>query len=389
MTAMATPPPKPLVAAAAASLAARARWNPAEIAFWLAAVASVFLLPSKHLILTEIAILGLFAVSLDLILGYAGIVSLGHAAFFGFGAYAAGILAKYGIIKEPVLALLASGVLAAALGFVTSFLVLRGSDLTRLMVTLGVALVLREVANQLDITGGADGLQGIVMEPILGHFPFDMFGKTAYIYSLVTLFVLFLIARRIVNSPFGLSLRSIKGNPLRAAAVGIHVNGRLVTIYTIAAAYAGIAGALLSQSTQFASLSVLDFERSADVMLIVIIGGTGYLYGGLIGAVLFKLVQDYLANVNPQYWQFWLGLILVMMIMFGRVYGAVMAALIFAICTWTKLPFMHSIVFTLVMLAVLGLARPQILAFTSRITERAVAVRKSLKARLPRILAGN
>jgi branched-chain amino acid transport system permease protein len=384
MTAMATPPPKPLVAAAAASLAARARWNPAEIAFWLAAVASVFLLPSKHLILTEIAILGLFAVSLDLILGYAGIVSLGHAAFFGFGAYAAGILAKYGIIKEPVLALLASGVLAAALGFVTSFLVLRGSDLTRLMVTLGVALVLREVANQLDITGGADGLQGIVMEPILGHFPFDMFGKTAYIYSLVTLFVLFLIARRIVNSPFGLSLRSIKGNPLRAAAVGIHVNGRLVTIYTIAAAYAGIAGALLTQSTQFASLSVLDFERSADVMLIVIIGGTGYLYGGLIGAVLFKLVQDYLANVNPQYWQFWLGLILVMMIMFGRVYGAIMAALIFAICTWTKLPFMQSIVFTLVMLAVLGLARPQILAVTSRITERAAAAQKSLRARLPR-----
>ena len=384
MTAMETPPPKPLVAAAAASLAARARWNPAEIAFWLAAVASVFLLPSKHLILTEIAILGLFAVSLDLILGYAGIVSLGHAAFFGFGAYAAGILAKYGIIKEPVLALLASGVLAAALGFVTSFLVLRGSDLTRLMVTLGVALVLREVANQLDITGGADGLQGIVMEPILGHFPFDMFGKTAYIYSLVTLFVLFLIARRIVNSPFGLSLRSIKGNPLRAAAVGIHVNGRLVTIYTIAAAYAGIAGALLTQSTQFASLSVLDFERSADVMLIVIIGGTGYLYGGLIGAVLFKLVQDYLANVNPQYWQFWLGLILVMMIMFGRVYGAIMAALIFAICTWTKLPFMQSIVFTLVMLAVLGLARPQILAVTSRITERAVAAQKSLRARLPR-----
>jgi branched-chain amino acid transport system permease protein len=388
MSAMANPPPKPLVVTAAASLASRARWKPAEIAFWLAAVASIFLLPSKHLILTEIAILGLFALSLDLILGYAGIVSLGHAAFFGFGAYAAGILAKYGIIKEPVLAMLASGVAAAALGFVTSFLVLRGSDLTRLMVTLGVALVLREIANQLDITGGADGLQGIVMEPILGHFPFDIFGRTAYIYSLTVLFILFVLARRIVNSPFGLSLRSIKGNPLRAAAVGIHVNGRLVTIYTIAAAYAGIAGALLTQSTQFASLSVLDFERSADVMLIVIIGGTGYLYGGLIGAVLFKLVQDYLANVNPQYWQFWLGLILVMMIMFGRVYGAVMAALIFAICTWTSLPFLHGIVFTLVVLAVLGLARPQILAFTSRITERAAVVQAWLMSRLARKPAG-
>jgi len=389
MTALVSPPPKPLVERATAYLAARARWNALEIAFWLAAVASVFLLPSKHLILTEIAILGLFALSLDLILGYAGIVSLGHAAFFGFGAYAAGILAKYGVIKEPVLALLASGVMAAALGFVTSFLVLRGSDLTRLMVTLGVALVLREIANQLDITGGADGLQGIVMEPVLGHFAFDMFGRAAYVYSLIVLFVPFLIARRIVNSPFGLSLRSIKGNPLRDAAVGIHVNGRLVTIYTIAAAYAGIAGALLTQTTQFASLSVLDFERSADVMLIVIIGGTGYLYGGLIGAVLFKLVQDYLANVNPQYWQFWLGLILVMMIMFGRVYGAALAAAIFALCTWTQLPFMHGIAFTLVVLFVLGIARPQIMATTSRITERAAALQRSLNARLPRWLTGS
>src|SRR5205085_9426 len=278
---------------------------------------------------------------------------------------------------------------ATALGFITSFLVLRGSDLTRLMVTLGVALVLREIANQLDITGGADGLQGIVMEPVLGHFAFDIFGTTGYIYSLTVLFSVFLIARRIVHSPFGLSLRSVKGNALRASAIGIHVNGRLVAIYSIAAGFAGIAGALLTQVTQFASLSVLDFDRSADVLLMLIIGGSGYLYGGLIGAVLFKLVQDYLANVNPQYWQFWLGLILVMMIMFGRVYGAIMAALIFAICTWTKLPFMQSIIFTIVMLAVLGLARPQILAFTSRITERAAAMQARLMARFARKPAGS
>ncbi|HKS64379.1 MAG TPA: branched-chain amino acid ABC transporter permease [Xanthobacteraceae bacterium] len=374
----------PLVAQAHGLLAARSRWSVLEIAFWLAAFASIFLLQSKHLILTEIAILALFALSLDLLLGYAGIVSLGHAAFFGFGAYCAGILAKYGIIKEPVLALLASGLAAMALGFVTSFLVLRGSDLTRLMVTLGVALVLREVANQLEITGGADGLQGVEMQPILGHFAFDIFGKTAYIYSLVVLFIVFLIARRIVHSPFGLSLRSVKGNPLRASAVGIHVNGRLVAIYTIAAGMAGIAGALLTQATQFASLSVLDFERSADVLLILIIGGAGYLYGGLIGAVLFKLVQDYLANVNPQYWQFWLGLMLVMMILFGRVYGAVMAALIFAVCTVAKLPFMQSIIFTVVVVMTLGLARPHVLKLTSAITERAVALQAGLKARFAR-----
>src|SRR4029077_3847560 len=154
-----------LVARGRASFAQRARWGVWEIAFWLAAVATVFFLPSKHLILTEITILALFALSLDLILGYAGIVSLGHAAFFGFGAYVAGILAKHGIVKEPVLALLVSGVAAAALGFVTSFLVLRGSDLPRLMVTLGVALVLREIANRLGINGGADGFQGIVKAP--------------------------------------------------------------------------------------------------------------------------------------------------------------------------------------------------------------------------------
>jgi len=307
-----------LVARARADLAGRARWSVLEIAFWLIAVATVFFFPTKHLILTEIAILGLFALSLDLLLGYAGIVSLGHAAFFGFGAYVAGLLAKYGIIAEPVLALVASGIAAALLGFVTSFLVLRGSDLTRLMVTLGVALVLREIANRLDITGGADGLQGIMIDPILGRFSFDIFGKTAYIYSLIVLFVMFLLARRIVNSPFGLSLRSVKGNPLRASAIGINVNGRLVVIYTIAAGYAGLAGALLTQTTQFASLSVLDFERSADVLLILIIGGAGYLYGGLIGAFLFKLMQDFLANLTPQYWQFWIGLVLVIIVLVGR-----------------------------------------------------------------------
>jgi branched-chain amino acid transport system permease protein len=309
---------KTVLAQARASLAARAAWSPLEIGFWLIAVASVFLLPAKHLILTEIAILALFALSLDLLLGYAGIVSLGHAAYFGFGAYAAGILAKYAIVKEPVLALLVSGLAASALGFVTSFLVLRGSDLTRLMVTLGVALVLREIANQIEITGGADGLQGIVMEPVLGRFAFDIFGHTGYVYSLTVLFLLFMVARRIVNSPFGLSLRSVKENPLRASAIGIHVNGRLVAIYTIAAGMAGIAGALLTQVTQFASLSVLDFDRSADVLLMLIIGGAGYLYGGLIGAVLFKLMQDWLANLTPQYWQFWIGLVLVLIVLVGR-----------------------------------------------------------------------
>jgi branched-chain amino acid transport system permease protein len=300
-------------------LAGRARWHPLEIAFWLLALASIFLLPNKHLILTEIAVLALFALSLDLILGYSGIISLGHAAYFGFGGYVAGLLAKHGIITEPVLALIVSGLAASVLGFVTSFLVLRGSDLTRLMVTLGVSLLLREIANQIDwLTGGADGLQGVVMEPILGIFPFDIAGHTAYVYGLIVVFVLFLLARRIVSSPFGLSLRAVMGNPLRSSAIGISVNGRLVGIYTVAAGYAGIAGALLTQTTQFVSLDVFSVERSADVLLALVIGGTGYLYGGIIGAIIFKLMQDSIASLTPQYWQFWIGLLLVVIVLVGR-----------------------------------------------------------------------
>ena len=300
-------------------LRTHARWGVMEYIFWLAAVATIFVLPGRHLILTEIAWLGLFALSLDLILGYAGIISLGHAAFFGLGSYVAALLAKHAIINEPVLALAVGGLAAAVLGFATSFLVLRGSDLARLMVTLGVALIMREIANQIpEITGGADGLQGVVMGPILGMFAFDIFGHVAYVYCLAVLFILFLIARRIVYSPFGLSLRAVKGNALRSALVGISVNSRLVAVYTLAAFYAGVAGALLAQTTAFASLDVFSFERSADLLLVLIIGGTGYLYGGLIGAVIFKLMQDWIANLTPQYWQFWIGLILVAIVLIGR-----------------------------------------------------------------------
>jgi branched-chain amino acid transport system permease protein len=303
----------------ASYLARRARWSPFEIAFWVLAFATIWLFPGKHLILTETAILALFALSLDLILGYAGIISLGHAAFFGLAGYTAGLLAKYELINEPVIALLVSGLAAAALGFVTSFLVLRGSDLTRLMVTLGVALMLGELANRFsNITGGADGLQGVSVAPIFGLFRFDMFGHNGYVYCLVVLFICFLVARRMVYSPFGLSLRSLKGNPLRASAIGIPVNRRLITIYTVSGGFAGIAGALLTQTTAFCSLDVFSFERSADLLLVLIIGGTGYLYGGLIGAVIYKFLQDWIASLTPQYWQFWIGFVLVVIVLIGR-----------------------------------------------------------------------
>jgi len=309
------------------SLYAARRWHPAEITFWVLAVATFFLLPRQLLILNEIAILGLFAVSLDLILGYAGIVSLGHAAFFGFGAYAAGLFAKHAS-ADPLAGLLVGMGAAGLLGLLTSPLILRGSDLTRLMVTLGVALILGELANSLGgITGGADGLQGIVMGPVLGLFEFDIFGRVAYLYSLAVLFALFVLARRITGSPFGLSLRAIRDNPLRASASGVPLHWRLVAVYTLAAAYAGAAGALLAQTTQFVSLDVLAFHRSADLMLVLIIGGAGYLYGGLIGAVVFKLLQDVIASFTPQYWMFWIGLFLVLFVLGGRelIHGGIKA----------------------------------------------------------------
>jgi branched-chain amino acid transport system permease protein len=303
---------------AAQGLARRARWRIAEVAFWVLAFAAVFLPPGKHLLLNEVAILALFALSLDLILGYAGIISLGHAAFFGTGAYAAGLLCKL-VTPDPLVGMAVAIVAAAVMGFVTSFLVLRGTDLTRLMVTLGVALVLHEVANALpQWTGGADGLQGMAVGPLLGRFDFDLYGRTAYAYSLTTLFVLFLLARRIVYSPFGLSLMAIRRNTLRASALGVPVNRRLVAVYTLAAAYAGAAGALLAQTTAYVSLEVLEFQRSADVLLALIIGGAGWLYGGITGAILFKVLHDTLSSSSPQFWMFWMGLFLVVLALVGR-----------------------------------------------------------------------
>ena len=300
------------------SLRLARRWHLTELAFWVLALSACVLFPRQQLLLNEIAILALFALSLDLILGYAGIVSLGHAAFLGMGAYSAGLLAKH-VTGDPLIGLALSMTMSGVLGLITSPLLLRGNDLTRLMVTLGVALILFELANSFaSLTGGADGLQGVIMSPILGLFSFDIFGRTAYLYSLTVLFVLFVMARRMVHSPFGLSLRAIRDNKLRAAASGVATEKRLAAIYTIAAAYAGAAGALLAQTTQFVSLDVLDFHRSADVMLVLIIGGVGYLYGGIIGAIAFKFLQDWISAFTPQYWMFWIGLFLVLFVLGGR-----------------------------------------------------------------------
>lgn len=294
------------------------RWKVWEPLIWLLALASPFLLSSHALIINEIAIVALFAISLDLVLGYSGIVSLGHAAFFGMGAYAAALFAKL-VMPDPLVGLVVAIAVSALLGALCSMTILRGSDLTRLMVTLGVALILLEVANKLDwLTGGADGLQGVVMGPLLGKFEFDLAGRTSASYSIVVALLLFVLARRLTSSAFGATLMAIRDNRLRAMAIGIPVSSRLAVIYTVAAGMAGAAGALLAQTTGFASLDVFAFDRSADVMLILVIGGTGWLYGGVAGAIVFKLMQDVISSITPQYWTFWIGLFLVVLMLVGR-----------------------------------------------------------------------
>ncbi|GJI93934.1 branched-chain amino acid ABC transporter permease [Rugamonas sp. FT82W] len=294
------------------------RWSPLEIAFWLLPVAAYFAFPGYLVLISQIMIIGLFALSLDLMLGYAGIVSLGHAAFFGLGAYTAGLLSVHGW-SEPFSGLLAGAVVAGLFGFVVSFLVVRGQDLTRLMVTLGIGLMLFEAANKASfLTGGVDGLSGMVVGKLFGAFEFDLNGNVAFCYSFAVLFIVFVVLRRVVKSPFGLSLVGIREGVRRMPALGVNVNRRLVAVFTLAATVAGLAGALLAQTTQFVGLDSLGFPRSAELLIMLVLGGTGRLYGALVGAAVFMLAQDYIAGLNPAYWQFYIGLLLMVIVLFAR-----------------------------------------------------------------------
>ncbi len=286
-----------------------------EVVFWLATLAPFLVAPNYLSLASQIAITALFALSLDLILGYAGLVSLGHAAYFGFGAYTAGLLSKY-FWGEPLSGLAVAGLGAGLLGYATSHVIVRFRHLALIMLTLGFGLLLAEAANSAStLTGGADGLQGMRISPLLG-FKFDLYGRTAYAYSLAVLFLAFLAARRLIHSPFGLALRGIRENAVRMPAIGAPRLAHLRKAYTIAAALAGMAGALLAQTTSTVSLEVLSFGRSADVLVILILGGAGRLYGGIVGALIYLVARDQLSDMNPQYWYFWIGLLLVAVVMF-------------------------------------------------------------------------
>jgi branched-chain amino acid transport system permease protein len=295
---------------------AQTRWHWIEIAFWLATLLPFLIFPNYLQLASQIAITSLFALSLDLILGYAGIVSLGHAAYFGFGSYTAGLIAKWGW-GEPLTGVLIAGATAGLLGYATSFIIARFRHLALIMITLGLGLLLHEAANSASwLTGGADGLQGVRMWKLFGLFEFDLYGYVGYTYSLTVLFLTFLIARRLIHSPFGLALRGIRENAIRMPAIGAPSSAHIRKVYTLAAVMAGVAGGLLAQTTETVSLETLSFQRSADVLVILILGGAGRLYGGIVGAIIYMIARDQFSGINPQYWYFWIGTMLIAVVIF-------------------------------------------------------------------------
>lgn len=294
----------------------RSRWSIFELLFWLAALLPFVLFPTYLPLASQIAIAALFAISVDLILGYAGIVTLGHAMFFGLGAYFAGIISVRGW-GEPISGLLMAGAFAGVIGYVVSFLITRVQHLALIMVTLGLGFLTYELANTLHwLTGGTDGLRGIRTWPILGQFKFDLWGYTGYAYALAVLFLCFLLSRRLVNSSFGLALRGIRENVRRMPAIGADHKSHLRLVYAISAAIAGLAGGLMAQTTNTVALDSLSFERSADVVVMLILGGTGRLYGAILGTIIFLVARDQLAGINPQYWYFGIGLLLMAVVLF-------------------------------------------------------------------------
>jgi branched-chain amino acid transport system permease protein len=303
-----------VASAALEGFARRHRLRAVEALPWLATAAGFFLFPDYLALGSQILATILFALSLDLVLGYAGIVTLGHAAFFGTGAYAAGILAAHGW-GEPITGLFVAGLAAGLVGLASGALILRTTGLTLLMQTLVVAAMLAELANKASrFTGGSDGLQGMEVWPIFGQFRFDLFGRTAYVYCAIVLFLGWLVVRAIVHSSFGRSLTVIRENVLRMHAVGSPVNARKLTAYTISAALAGVSGALIAQTTGLVGLSVLSLQQSGTILIMLIIGGIGQLYGAFIGVPLYMIAQDRFSEIDPVYWYFWIGEFMVLLV---------------------------------------------------------------------------
>jgi branched-chain amino acid transport system permease protein len=281
---------------------------------WLAVAALPLALPGYEPLATQVFVMILFALSLDLLVGYAGIVTLGHAGLFGVGGYTAGILSVHGF-TDPIFTALCAMVLAAATGLAFGVAILRTKGLTLLMLTMASAFLLYEIANKAtSFTGGEDGLQGVSFAPVLGLFEFDFRGKTAFFYTLVVLFFVFVFVRAMIHSPFGWSLRGIRENDARMVAIGCPIMRRRLIVYVISAALAGLAGALQAQSTQFVALYSLSFELSGNILIMLILGGSGRLYGAFVGVPVFMFAQDLLAKQDPANWFLGQGIVLIVMV---------------------------------------------------------------------------
>lgn len=278
-------------------------------------LAACLALPDQLGLLNRIFIVGLFVLSLDLVVGVAGLASLGHAAMFGTGAYAAGIFALHAM-PDPLVGL-GVGVLAGALlaGISGAFL-LRYNGFTFLMLTVAVSQLVLSVAHKArGWTGGDDGLSGYVMGPLLGRFAFDLEGRTAAVYALAVLVAGLYIARRLVDSPFGLAVRGIHESRPRMAALGTPVYPRLLGMYVAAGALAGAAGALSAQTTAVVGLDSLSFALSAEALVMLVLGGTGRLTGALMGAALFLVLHHTASSINPYHWLFVVGGLLMLVVL--------------------------------------------------------------------------
>jgi branched-chain amino acid transport system permease protein len=302
------------------SLERRHRFQWWELLPWAAGIAMFFAFPNYLSFGTQLLVTILFALSLDLVLGYAGIVTLGHAAFFGAGAYTVGMLAQHAGWTEPLSGLLAAGLVAGLIGLVSGFVLLRTHGLTLLMLTLCTMTLLEQAANMgHHWTGGFDGMPGLSFQKILGLFSFDvLYFKSQYLYALAVLGLGFIIVRTLIYSSFGQSLTGIRENLLRMHAVGAPVRGRLIAVYAISAALAGVAGGLFTQVTGYVNLAVLGLDRAAGVLIILILGGHGRLYGAFVGAVAYLVLEHLLAKAYPTAWQLGLGLTLVAVALFAR-----------------------------------------------------------------------
>jgi len=294
----------------------RFRW--AESLPVLAALAAYFLFPNYLVFAASVMVMALFALSLDLIIGFAGILTLGHGVFFGLGAYSAGLIALGGL-REPITNALVGAAIAAVAAFLMGPFVLRLRGLRLIMVTLSIGSIALEAANKASwLTGGHDGLQNIEFARIFGHFEWSLDGSTAYLYVLAWITLALLAARTLVSSPFGLALQGIRENETRMRVMGSPVRLQLTLIYAISAFIAGLAGALSAQTNAFVSLDSLSLDLSIYAIAMLVLGGIGRLYGAVLGAVVYMSVQYFTQEMNPSYWMFAIGALLMLVVRFRR-----------------------------------------------------------------------